>query len=57
MTISEDMKILNRSMEILNNVCEACLKAKQTRISFSEKRTKPKRNVHTDVCGPVDPIA
>lgn len=57
--ISEGMKITDKSLDVLNNVCETCLKAKQTRIPFGEKRTRAKRPleiVHTDVCGPIDPI-
>lgn len=58
LTMSEGMKITDKSLNILNDACEVCLKAKQTRIPFGEKRTRAKRPleiIHTDVCGPIDP--
>ena len=40
-------------------VCEVCLEAKQTRSPFKSERTRASRPleiIHTDVCGPVDPV-
>jgi len=39
-------------------VCEICQKAKQTRNSFGDARTRATRSlqvIHTDLCGPIDP--
>ncbi|KMQ84771.1 retrotransposon ty1-copia subclass, partial [Lasius niger] len=40
--------------------CEICCKAKQTRLPFKIVRSKAKRPlqlIHTDLCGPIDPVA
>lgn len=42
----------------IEDVCEVCVKAKQTRTSFKNDRRKAERPleiVHTDVCGPIEP--
>lgn len=57
--MSEDIKITEENLNILNNACEVCPKVKQTRLPFGKERTKAKRPleiVHTDVCGPIDPF-
>lgn len=56
--MSEGMTLTKEGLEALDTVCETCLKAKQTRLSFGENRLRAKRPleiVHTDICGPVDP--
>ena len=46
--------------DIKNNLdCEICLEAKQTRLPFNKVRqraTRPLEILHTDVCGPIDPV-
>lgn len=57
-TISEGMKLSNTEMKNLNEVCDTCQKAKQTRLKFGDAReraTRPLQIIHTDVCGPIDP--
>lgn len=59
LTTSEGMNITEENLDILNNTCEICLKAKQTRIPFGKERTRAKRPleiIHTDVCGPIEPV-
>lgn len=56
--MSEGMTLTSDGLKALDNVCETCLKAKQTRLPFGDKRlkaTRPLEIVHTDICGPVDP--
>lgn len=43
-----------------NEICEACVYAKQARLSFSKERdrshvTRPLFIIHSDVCGPITP--
>lgn len=58
MDLSEGMKFTSKNLIDLDNVCEICLKAKQTRQPFGEKSLRAKRPleiIYTDVCGPIDP--
>jgi len=44
--------------EKLIEKCEICIKAKQTRLPFSEERkraNRPLQIIHTDICGPIEP--
>jgi len=55
--ISDGMNISN--INKAKKVCEVCLEAKQTRSPFKSERTRTSRPleiIHTDVCGPVDPV-
>lgn len=59
LTTSEGMNITEENLDIFNNTCEICLKAKQTKIPFGKERTRAKRPleiIHTDVCGPIEPV-
>jgi hypothetical protein len=44
-----------------SNVCEGCILGKQARLSFpngkSWRATSPLQLVHTDICGPIDPMS
>lgn len=43
----------------LEQNCEICIKAKQVRLPFNtvrERASRPLQIIHTDVCGPIDPI-
>lgn len=53
------MNLCEKDCEYLDGVCEICTKAKQTRLPFDDTRTqasRPLEIVHTDVCGPIDPV-
>lgn len=57
--MSSGIKLTKNNIDTVNSVCEICLKAKQTRTPFGNERTRAKRPleiVHTDVCGPIDPL-
>lgn len=57
-TISNGMEINHLGIKRLNEVCDICQKAKQTRLKFNnsrEKATRPLQIIHTDVCGPINP--
>lgn len=57
--LSEGMKLTSESLNAMNKIGETCLKAKLTRLPFNKKRSNAKRPlelIHTDVCGPVDPL-
>jgi len=59
LTLSHGIKLLKKDLEEFNLDCEIYQKAKQTRLSFGESRTKatrPLQIVHTDLCGPIDPM-
>lgn len=55
--LSTGMKLNQQELECLDQVCEICQRAKQTRSPFATERTRatrPLEIVHSDVCGPVD---
>lgn len=58
--MSNGLNLKPEDFEYLENtVCEICAKARQTRNPFIEKRqraTRPLEIIHTDICGPVEPI-
>ncbi|KMQ81727.1 copia protein [Lasius niger] len=57
--MSTGIKLQNEMLKNLEN-CEICCKAKQTRLPFKTVRSKAKRLlqlIHTDLCGPIDPVA
>jgi len=59
LTLSHGIKLLNKDLEEFNLDCEICQKTKQTRLNFGEPRTRairPLQIIHTDLCGPIDPI-
>jgi hypothetical protein len=42
----------------LDQICEVCIKAKQTRYPFKTKRLRAETSlqiIHTDLCGPIEP--
>lgn len=49
------------AIEAPNHVCEVCTLGKQQRLPFpnggSRRATKPLQLVHTDICGPLEPIS
>lgn len=53
------MKLLSEEINGQPLFCESCIKGKQTRMSFEEKRESRSRRpielIHTDVCGPITP--
>lgn len=56
--ISSGMNINRKDCDQLNEICEVCMKSKQTRLPFSSERHRAKRPLeilHTDICGPIDP--
>lgn len=56
--ISDGMNLTGKDFKILDNICETCLKAKQTRKPFKEERnraSRPLELIHSDVCGPIEP--
>ncbi|KYM96030.1 Copia protein [Cyphomyrmex costatus] len=58
-TMCEGVKLSSKELEVLKTVCEVCQRAKQTRLKFGDARTRAKRPleiIHTDLCGPIDPI-
>jgi hypothetical protein len=48
-------------IDLANHVCEGCVLGKQSRLSFpsgtSLRAKAPLQLVHTDICGPLDPIS
>jgi len=59
LTQSDEIKLSSKELDELKIICEVCQKAKQTRLKFGETRSRAKRPlelIHTDVCGPIDPI-
>jgi hypothetical protein len=53
----EGVSLNKNNIKDLNQICEICLKAKQTRKPFSSTRQRAKRIleiIHSDVCGPVE---
>lgn len=57
--LHDDNHVL-RKINPMNDLCEACVYAKQARLPFSKKRDRSHVNrplfaVHTDVCGPITP--
>lgn len=50
-----DMKVSDE----LSSICDSCVRAKLARLAFNGTRkraTKPLQIVHSDVCGPIDPV-
>lgn len=46
-------------LDQLNSICDVCMQAKQTRLPFGNNRyraTRPLEILHTDICGPIDPM-
>ena len=56
--ITTGVKLTKKEINTMET-CEFCLKAKQTRIPFKSERTKAVRLleiIHTDLCGPIEPL-
>lgn len=57
--IADGIKISKKDFDVLNEICETCIMAKQVRLPFNNERTKAKRPleiIHTDICGPLEPV-
>lgn len=57
--LSTGINISEKDINEINN-CETCMKSKLTRTPFKEERTKavrPLEIIHTDICGPIEPIS
>lgn len=55
----EGINLQLKDLEELETVCEICQQAKHSRLKFGTTRSKAKRPleiIHTDVCGPIDPV-
>lgn len=58
-TLCDGLKISRGELEELKKTCQICEEAKQSRKKFGESRikaTRPLQIIHTDVCGPIDPV-
>lgn len=59
LTMSSGINLKEKDVTEENDVCDICMRAKQTRKPFNKERTRATRAleiIHTDVCGPIDPI-
>jgi len=57
LNISEGIDISRKDLKSMETLCETCVKAKQTRLSFEGQRIKAKQPlelIHTDLCGLVE---
>lgn len=58
--LADGIKIITDSdIKEFDKTCETCLKARQTRRPFLTQRqraTRPLQIIHTDICGPIDPL-
>lgn len=56
--ICDGLKLSDEELKKGLENCDICLRAKQTRLPFSENRykaNKPLEIIHSDVCGPIEP--
>lgn len=53
------MELNKRDCESFEQPCDVCVRAKHTRFPFNTERTRatrPLEILHTDICGPIDPV-
>lgn len=56
--VTDGINITKQECDKINKSFEFCIRAKQTRLVFSENRiraSRPLQIIHSDVCGPNDP--
>ncbi|KAG5877014.1 hypothetical protein JTB14_021910 [Gonioctena quinquepunctata] len=54
----DGLNITEQDVDTLNQPCEICVEAKQTRFPFQTERLRAERPlqiIHSDICGPITP--